>query len=401
MRSSKLILALGAFFLLAAGLSACGSGVPGNAVADMAGNPITTAAFKHWMFVAAKGNAQTPGAPVIVPTDPPGFTQCLSQVRKQIPQLAQTPDKQIKSDCAQLFTSLSSQVMRFLIRAYWYQAEAAKQHLNVTDAQVQQEFATEKKAQFPTDAGFQGFLAQTGQTQQDILFLVRRTLIARKLVAKTTTSITSATIQSYYQAHSSQFGSPEARDLRIVRTSSSAQADAAKAALGKGQSWSAVASKYSIDPATKSKGGLLVGVTKGQEDQGLDQAAFSAPLNKVLGPVHGTFGFYVFEVTRIKAATQQTLAQATPAIQKLLQSQQQTNAQNAVDQQARKDWLRQTHCRSTYAMSDCSGYKAPKAPASTTPAPSTTTPPPSTTGSGSGTTPTPPSSTTTTSTTTR
>ena len=48
----------------------------------MAGNPITTQALNHWMYVAAKGQApQSPGQPVIVPNDPPNFTKCVAQVR--------------------------------------------------------------------------------------------------------------------------------------------------------------------------------------------------------------------------------------------------------------------------------------------------------------------------------
>ncbi len=185
MKSLKSILALCAFFVLAAGLSACGGGVPGDSVADMSGNPISTRAFDHWMYVAAKGNAsQSPGAPVIVPNDPPEFKNCIAQVRKQIPSLSKTTDKTLKTDCGRLFTSLGNQVMDFLIKAYWYQAEAAKLHVTVTDAQVQKAFQTAKKAQFPTDAQFQTFLTQTGQTMQDILFRVRVNQIFKKLLAR-------------------------------------------------------------------------------------------------------------------------------------------------------------------------------------------------------------------------
>jgi parvulin-like peptidyl-prolyl isomerase len=375
MKSPRSILALGAFFVLAAGLSACGSGVSGNAVADMAGNPIPTTAFNHWMYVAAKGNAaQSAGAPVIVPTDPPDFKGCIAQARKLIPTLAKIPDKQLKSDCGQLFTSLGSQVMDFLVKAYWYQAEAAKQHINVTDTNVQQAFNTAKQQQFPTDAAFQSFLSQSGQTMQDILFRVRVNQIFRKLLAKHSTPVTSAQIQSYYQSHLSQYGSPQSRDIRIVRTNSLKQANAAKAALSRGQSWNAVAKKYSIDAATKTHGGLLAGVTKSQVEQTLATAAFSAPLTKVLGPVQGTFGVYIFEVTKIKRSTQRTLAQATPLIRQLLNGQAQTSAQSAVDNQAKSNWLHKTNCRAAWAMADCSGYKAPKTSTSTTAAPSTTTP---------------------------
>ena len=61
-----------------------------------------------------------------------------------------------------------------------------------------------------------------------------------------------------------------------------------------------MAKQYSVDTATKNNGGLLVGVTKGQEEQALDKAAFPAPTGQVLGPIHGKFGYYIFEVTKVK-----------------------------------------------------------------------------------------------------
>ena len=285
MKTLKSILALGAFFVVAVGLSACGGGVPGDAVVNMAGNPISTTAFNHWMYVAAKGSAQqSPGAPVIVPTDPPNFTNCIAQVRKQIPSLAKRTDKELKSDCSQLFTSLSGQVLDFLIRAYWYQATAAKLGIKVTDAQVQKAFQQAKASQFPTPAAFQQFLSESGQTMQDILFRVRVNQIYSKLLARHQATVSAATIQTYYNSHQSQFGTPASRDIRIVRTNTLAQANAAKSALQKGQSWTVVAKKYSIDNATKNKGGLLNGVTKGQEEKALDTAAFSRLAEQDLRP---------------------------------------------------------------------------------------------------------------------
>jgi foldase protein PrsA len=376
MKISRLIPALGAFFVLAAGIAACGSGVPGNSVADMAGNPISLGAFNHWMYVAAKSNAaQSPGAPVIVPNDPPTFTQCIAQARKQIPQLAKTPAATLKTDCNQLFQSLSSRVMEFLITSYWYQAEAARQNVKITDAQVQKVFASEKNQQFRSNAEFQAFLNQSGQTLDDIIYRVRVSELVKQLRAKHPATVTQAQISAYYRSHPTQFGTPETRDIKIVRTNDPKQAAAAKAALDKGQSWSSVAQKYSVDTATKSKGGQLKGVGRGQEERALDEAAFSAPTGKVLGPIHGTFGYYVFEVTRVNRSTQQSLAQATPLIRQILQGQAQTNAQTAVDNQARKNWLHRTKCRTLYAMNDCAGYKAPKGSSTS----STQTAPPATT----------------------
>jgi foldase protein PrsA len=348
-------------------ISACGSGVPGNSVADVAGNPITTAAFNHWMYVAAKSQAaQTPGSPVIVPNDPPSFNRCIAQARKLVPSLSKTSTTQLRADCKQLFTSYSSQVMDFLIKGYWYQAEAARLGIKVTSAQVFQAFTAAKNQQFPSNTQFQSFLSQTGQTLQDILFRFRINQIYTKLIARHNKPITQAAIQQYYSSHLNQFGTPETRNIRIVLAKTAAEANTAKSALRSGQSWNAVAKKYSSDPTSKNNGGLLVGVSKGQEDAALDRAAFSAPANQLVGPVKGQFGYYVFEVTKITTAKQQTLAQATPLIRQTLTGQQQTSAQTAIDKTASKHWKGKTSCRSPYAMADCKGYKAPKTSTSTT-----------------------------------
>ncbi len=125
MKSLRTIPALGAFFVVIA-LAIVGlrkRGIPSNSVADVAGNPISTQAFNHWMYVLAKTQAaQSPGQPVIVPNDPPNFTNCIAQVKAEIPSLAKTADKTLKADCGRVFTSLSSTVLDYLIKAYWYQA---------------------------------------------------------------------------------------------------------------------------------------------------------------------------------------------------------------------------------------------------------------------------------------
>jgi foldase protein PrsA len=374
MKRLKSIPALGAFFvLIAVAVSACGSGMPGNSVAVVAGNPITTQAFNHWMFVAAKEQAaQSPGQPVIVPNDPPNFTKCVTQVKAEIPTLAKTATKTLTADCKTLFTSLSSQVMDFLIKAYWYQADAHKMGIKVTDAQVQTALAAAKKGQFSTAAQFQTFLSSTGQTLADVTYRVKIQQIYTKLISKHPTTVTPAAIAAYYTSHASQFGTPETRDLRIVLTKTAAQAKTAEAALKHGQSWNVVAKKYSIDPTTKNKGGVLTGVTQGNQDAALGTAAFIATQGHLVGPIKGQFGYYVLEVTKITPATKRSLAVSTKLIKQTLTTQLQTSAQTAVTNQAKKDWGSQTTCRALYAMADCKGYKAPAT--SSTAAPSTAAP---------------------------
>ncbi len=390
MKSLRSIPALGAFFVvIALAVSACGSSVPSNSVATVAGNPISTQAFNHWMYVLAKTQAaQSPGQPVIVPNDPPNFSKCIAQVKAEIPTLAKTATKTLKADCQRVFTSLSSTVLDYLIKAYWYQATAHKLGINVTQAQVQKALAKAKKGQFSTAAQFSSFLKSTGQTLADVTYRIKIEQIYTKLLAKHPTKVTTAQIQSYYNSHKSQFGTPETRNMKIVLAKTADQANKAKAALEHGQSWTVVTKKYSIDPTTKNKGGVLTNVTKGQQDAALSNVAFAAKTNKLIGPVKGQFGYYVVEVTKITPATQKSLAESSALIKQTLNSQAQTAAANAVVNQSKKDWQSKTKCSSTYAMADCAGYKPPKtsttsgaapapsgaapagtAPAGTTPAP--------------------------------
>jgi hypothetical protein len=73
----------------------------------------------------------------------------------------------------------------------------------------------------------------------------------------------------------------------------------------------------------------------------------------------------VFEVTKITAATQKSLAKSSPLIKQTLTNSAQSAAETAVTNHAKKDWLTQTKCQALFAMADCDGYKAPKATATT------------------------------------
>jgi hypothetical protein len=370
----KSVRALGALFV--AGLAAllvagCGGGVPGNSVADVAGNPITVQAFNHWMYVAEKGNSeQDPGAPIIVPTDPPSFSACVSQVRKQIPALAKTPAKTIRADCKNLFTSLESQVLDFLIKSYWYQADAYKLGIHITAAAIQKELATQRTAEGLTSAtAFASFLSESGMTDQDLLFRVRVSKLYALLTARLTKKVTPAAILHYYNTHQAQLGTAQTRDIRIIRTNTLAAANAAKAALTTGglsvSDWDTVAKKDSVDVASKNNGGLLSNVTAGTEDAALNKLAFSSPVDVLEGPTHGTFGYYIVEVIKITPANLPSLTQSTSLIKELLNSQFQTAAVTAVTSTAKKNWQSKTQCAQNYVIADCDGYKAPKTSATT------------------------------------
>ena len=147
-------------------------------------------------------------------------------------------------------------------------------------------------------------------------------------------------------------------------TKDKADADKAKAALESGDSWKKVAKKYSIDDTSKAAGGKLPAQAKGTLDKELDDAVFSAKKNELVGPIKTQYGYYVFTVTDVTEASQQTLAEAKETIKQTLQSQNQQKALDTFVKDFTKRWKEKTECSEGYKTTDCkNGPKATPTPA--------------------------------------
>jgi foldase protein PrsA len=274
--------------------------------------------------------------------------------------------------------------MQLLVSFQWLQGEAKDQGVKVSEADVKKAFETQKKQSFPKDADYQKFLKTSSQTEKDILLQIKADLLATKIrdkVVKGKDKVSDAQVQEFYDKNKTRFAQPERRDLNVVLTKTKAQAEAAKKALESGQSWKAVSKKYSIDSASKAQGGKLPAQAKGTLEGPLDKAAFSAKKGKIQGPIKTSFGYYIFQVTKIAKASQQSLDQAKETIKQTLQSQNQQKALEAFSKKYSKKWKAKTDCRKGYVIQQCKqGPKATPTPTATAPQ----VPEDTTGGSGSG-----------------
>jgi foldase protein PrsA len=373
-RFGRTFMALGAFFVIAVAVSACGGGLPGNSVAAVGNIKITKDQFQHWLPIYAKQDAaQAPGTPTSVP-DAPSFTKCIADYRKTLPAQPKgkpkISDAQIKKQCQTTYNKLRDETVTFLIQSQWLEGETKDKKLTVTDKSVQTQFKTIKQQQYPQASAFQSFLKSSGLTIPDILYRLKLSSLSNKLqqqIVKGKNNVTQAQIAQYYNSHKSQFAQPEKRDLLIVLTKTQANANKAKAALQHGQSWKSVVKKYSTDQQSKLTGGLLKGVVKGQEDKALDAAAFKAAKGKLLGPLKGQFGYYVFEVKKVTTGTTQSLKDATLAIRQQLISQGQQTAVNSYVKGFDKRWKDKTTCRKGFQVSGlCKNAPKKKSTSTTT-----------------------------------
>ena len=374
-------LALGAFFVvLAVALAACGgNSIPGNAVAKVGDTAITKDTFNHWMKVAAISSAGSTGATPATASvpDAPNFTNCIADKKKTAPKPAKgqpkPTDATFKSQCQQEYDGLKDQVLQFLINSKWIEGEAADQGVKVSDAEVNKQFESTKKQSFPKPADFTKFLKTSGMTLDDIKYRVRIDAISTALRKKITAGkdkVTDQQISDYYNKNKARFAQPERRDLKIVLTKTPAKANQAKAALRSGQSWKAVAKKFSTDQATKNQGGVLLAQAKGTLEKPLENAVFAAKVGGIHGPVKTKLGgYYIFTVTKITPFKQQPLAQAKGTIKPLLATQGQQKALESFVKDFQKKWKDKTNCRAGFVTSVCKNAPKPK----TTTAGATTT----------------------------
>jgi foldase protein PrsA len=374
----RLTSALGAVLFALVGLSACGGGVPGNAVAQVGSSPITKSTFDHWMSVAASSSKTSATAKVVVP-EPPNYTACISNLAATTAKPAKgqkaPTTQQLKSQCETQYKTLKTEVLGFLISLQWVIGEAPSLGVKVSDAEVKKQFIKVRSQQFPSTAEFEKFLSTSGETVSDLLLRVKQNLVSQKIqqkILKTRGKVTQAEVQKYYNEHKSSFGTPEKRKVEIILTKTEAAAAAAKKEVESGKSFASVAKKVSIDPTSKASGGLLPAVIKGQEEKALDTAIFSSTKNKLEGPIKTPFGYYLFEVLGTTTGSQQTLAQAQSSIKQQLTATQQQAVFTKFVKEFKKKWKAKTDCRSGYVVEDCKQYKAPKtssaAGATTTPA---------------------------------
>ncbi len=364
-KTLRSISALGAVLFALVGISACG-GIPGDAVVQVGGTPISKTAFDHWMGVAAAsssaGTTEKPAVP-----EPPNYTTCIAHLTKTAPKPAKgqkaPTTAQLKSECETQYKSLQSEVLGFLISSQWVLGEASSLGVKLSDAEVKKEFAKIKATQFPKPSEFEKFLATSGQSVSDLLLRVKLNLLSQKIqkqIVKQKSAVTEAQVTKYYNENKSKYGTPEKRNVRIILTKTEAQAKAAKAEVESGKSFASVASKVSIDPTSKANGGELKEVVKGEEEQALDTAIFAAAKNKLGGPVKTPFGYYVYEVLSSTPGTQQPLSQVKSTIKQQLIATGQQTALSKFVKEFKKKWLAKTECRSGYMVADCKGYKAPK-----------------------------------------
>lgn len=359
--SAKTLCAVLAPPIAALAVSGCGGGVPGDAVVEVDGTPITKATFDHRMAIEASSSENDMER---VAPDPPRYSACVARMQ------AFEPGQQawlLKYQCEQRYMGLRQEVLPGLIRDDWILAAASQEGLKATGAEVEKRL----DQRYPSPSQLQEVLVSKRLTMADELFDQKVSILWEKLQLKALASVKTPSqqeISAYYAKQPSAF---ERRSFLVVLTKTEARARRAMREITSGESFARIAERDSIDRSTRGAGGVLANLRKGASDSPSRQAMFRAKAGVLSGPLKLGQGYLVYEVTKIVPAAPQLTSQDETTIRKQLVGERKRTELVAFQEDFKQKWTARTECGSAYVVENCRQYN----PAEPSSPPTPPTPP--------------------------
>ncbi len=323
--------------------------------------------FLAFAIAQGIGNPSVPSDAVAVVEDAPEglgtvskdeFQHALDQAaaQKKISPVPKPGDKQ--------YEELKEAALGEVLDAIWIQGEAEEMGISVTEKEIADELKKLKGQAFKTEKQYQEFLKEANFTEEDVDQRVKTQLLSEKIQTQVTEEApvpSKSEIENYYEAaKTTQYTSPESRDIRVIKNKDKAKVEAAKTALEKDdseKSWTKIAKKYSTD-TTKSVGGLQSAVTEGGLGEPLDAEVFAAPQGELLGPLNEGGTYTIFEVMKITPEKVQSLDEAKSQISAQLAEQAKQQNFAAFVQGYGSKWQSRTFCASDFTIGRCANFES-------------------------------------------
>jgi len=290
-------------------------------------------------------------------------------------QVAQAKLKKAPEPGSKKYEELRDGALGELLDQIWIQGQAEELDISVTDKQIEDELTTIKKQSFGAPGAYEKFLEESKFTQEDVDDRVRLQLLSTQIqesISAQTPPPSSAELEDYYENEkATQFTTKASRDVRVVINKDKAKVEAAKGLLEKDssdKSWKKVAAKYSLDPTSKSKGGLQKGISEEFVKGPLKAAIFDTPTGVLAGPVKFEQNYILLEVVKLNPEKVKTLPEVKAQIESTLsqQKQQEFFSEFVTDYQTK--WENRTVCADDYVIERCSNYTGDGHPSNAPPA---------------------------------
>jgi parvulin-like peptidyl-prolyl isomerase len=310
------------------------------------------------------------------------------------------PDKGKQPDAYNLFKQRCTEYLVILQVLYQKGSEFG---VAITQADVDAGIDQIRGMFLGDDAKFNEAITKQGMTMARLRAAVEQNLWLTKMKEAVTADVgvKEAEVQDYYQQHKSEYVLTESRTVRHILISpfldasgnpltetptqtdwDAAQAEAAKvrSEIMNGANFVTEVEKYSDDGSSKTNGGELGDIVRGQTAPAFEQAVFQLKKDEISQPVRTPSGYSIIQVEDITPAQQLAYDSVKEQIRSKLLTERETETWNT--------WLSETI--KTLGVVYRSGYAPPNAVMATPTISSTTAPTDAggstTTGSGTETT---------------
>jgi parvulin-like peptidyl-prolyl isomerase len=207
------------------------------------------------------------------------------------------------------YQNVQKQYVAYLVQREQFEHEADELGIEVTEKDVDAEVKKFVDSNFSgKKADFDKALKEQGFTIDSFRETLRSSVLAQKLYDEVTkeVEVPQAELLEYYQQNSTQYSTPESRDVRHILiaeqgandqvdfATSKTEADRIYAELQNGGDFAALAKEHSADPGSKTNGGKLT-ITRGQTVPEFDKTSFEAKEGVVSEPVKTQYGYHIIE----------------------------------------------------------------------------------------------------------
>ena len=221
------------------------------------------------------------------------FDTLMAQVRRSYGEQG----RKFPREGTESYEQLKKQAVEFLVTRTMLRQKATALGIVVTPAEVAARRAEIVRDYFDgSEARFRRQLVRLGYTEGDFRREVEGQLVEEHLYEVVTAgaAVTGTELEVYYYAHLEDFELPASRDVRHILVKTRALAVALRARILRGESFAALARRYSTDPGSKPNGGKLT-IGRGQTVAAFDRVAFGLRKGQLSQPVHTQYGWHLIQ----------------------------------------------------------------------------------------------------------
>ncbi|MDI3317194.1 MAG: peptidyl-prolyl cis-trans isomerase [Bacillota bacterium] len=194
--------------------------------------------------------------------------------------------------------------------------EAQRKGIRITDQEVERQLA-QTRQRFASDQAYRQALAQAGITETVLRRNIRINLELEKLLGGDV-RITDQQMRDYFAQNHDQFDTPAQVKARHILLPSQQEADQVRRQLAAGGDWGALAKRYSLDAATRDKGGELGYVSPGTLDPAAESALSALKQGEISQPVQTQAGWEILQAEAIKPPVPAKYEQVKDRIHQIL-----------------------------------------------------------------------------------